>query len=165
MSSMSTTMNLMAISTEDLMAILTAAGSLLAVIWSIVLLPMFRKRAANEQDAEKRKAYLEALDMIDAIVRPSVAATQQTVVQDLHRIEPKNKLSDQQGGMAMTVALDRSVAHLGEAGVQEIGAKMGLTRDELMDVFRIRAEAAVLELKRTAGATNVAIVDEPHAHG
>ena len=144
----------------DLSAILVAVGSLLATIWTLVLLPTLRKRASAEQDETKRRAYLQALDVIDAIMRPAVAATQQTLVQDLHKIDPLRKLSDEQGSTAMKFAIDKGLTHLGEAGVQELQGKLGIDRDAFMEVLRVRAEAAVLELKRTDAATNVAIVDD-----
>lgn len=157
-----TTMLLLAETTAtDLSAILVAVGSLLAAIWTIVLLPVLRRRAAAEENETKRRAYLQALDVIDAIVRPAVAATRQTLVQDLHQIDPKGKLSESQASRAMEFALDKGLVHLGESGMQDLADKMGLDRAALKEVMRVRAEAAVLELKRTDAATNVAIVDEP----
>lgn len=132
-------------------SLIEAAGALLLLVVSVIVLPWLRKRAQADKTLTDRDRYEAVLDMIDAAVVPAVAATEQVVARKLRVAKPDpGHLNQDQADKALSEAMIRVYDHLDEGRIRQIRETMGIDRAKLDELLRTHIEAYVYRMKQQA---------------
>lgn len=138
---------------ERIGALVELVGALLLFAASLFVLPWLRHKARTAKTEDMRKAYLGAIDKLEAVIGPSVRATEQTVARKLRAAEPEpGKLDATQAEAALSHAVGLVLAHFGDEQLDEIAAALGRSREDLDKVIRARIEAGLLDLRHRAAS-------------